>query len=260
MRRSPWRMRLCARCWQRCILKIGKGEIEGMKHVATLPTDKHVIVATTHVSDADVGVAVNALADHLNLGIANQSIHHTWQGDWLMYLTLRLIDKECFFPVDFARIRNRIVGSFNPDNYLHMAEAMTQRGISMLVPAHSPCFTGKLPNRGGFGAVYLGQISNSVILPVAVDVEYRNGKALRGISFQNLLRKPITVRTIIGEPIQFSTIRNIEDLPLLTKHKVRSKAADIRYHSIHQSLLQQSDELMRKLATLLPYPKRGKWR
>lgn len=261
MKRSSWRMRLSARLWQRCLLKIGKGEIEGMEHVATLPTDKHVIVATTHVSDADVGVAVNALADDLSLGIANQSLHHSWRGDWRMYLALSLIGKDRFFAVDFVKTRNGIVGSFNPDNYLLMAEAMTQRGISMLVPAHSPCFTGRLPARGGLGAVYLGQISkSSVILPVAVDVEYRNGRALRGISLLNLLRRPVTVKTIIGEPFQFPAIRDVEDFAFLTRNKVRSEAADVRYHAIRQCLFRQSDELMQRLATLLPDAKRGRWR
>lgn len=258
--RSSWRMRTCAYLWQRWFLKIGKGDIEGLGNVAKILKNKNVIIATTHISDADVGVAVNTLGNLFNIGIANQSVHHSWHSDFVMNIVLWLSGRDRFLPIDFTKTSNGKRGVFNPDNFPLIVAAMEQKGFSILMPAHSPCFTGKLPNKGGLGAVYLGQISkNSVLLPVAIDVELSNGEIFKGVSPFNLMNSALKVRIVIGEPFDFPPIEDIEIFPNLVKKKARTESEEIKYHAIHRELTLQSGELMRKIAKLLPDAKRGKW-
>lgn len=232
-----------------------------MDHVAALSMHRPVIVATTHVSDADVGVVFNALSKTFDLGIGNQSTHHSWHEDWPMYLALRMMGRRRFFPVDFSGLEGRRVGVFVPANFEAMADAMRRHHLAMLVPAHSPCLTGALPRRGGLGAVYLRQVMEaSVIVPAAAIVEYPSGGVQRGIAPVNLLRRPKTVRAVIGKAIELPTIPHVGDLPGLMRSRQRTAGETVLYRAIRRQLKEQSSDVMRALARLVPEEMRGGWR
>ncbi len=229
-------------------------DIEGKEHLEEIPKDKHIIVATSHLSDLDIPLVIQSLGKDLNLAISNASTQHDFKRNFQETLGVVLAGKSNFLPIDFAETGEKNVPlPFNPENYTPMAEAMDE-GKAVLVAAHNPT-EGEL-GRPGYGAVYLSQISGAVILPVAVNIP---GPAIMMRKKETLRKSDATV--IVGKPIELPHIEGIEEFnALLEKRRSNEEVTDAdieRFKELSNKLREQSDMLMRILATMLPDEKRG---
>jgi hypothetical protein len=261
--KTPSRLMYGLSLWKKMLIK-GDIKTEGMENLDLIPPGKKVVFAPTHISDGDMPVAALVLGDRFKLGIANQSMHHHLTGEPPMYLGLLMAGKDNFYPMDFDWIKlgkkKGKIGRFNPDNYLAMRDAMANEGKAMVMAAHSPTFNSKLPDRGGIAAAYLAAISDAVIVPVAID--YQSEHTITAETHLKNATHRAEVKAIIGKPIEPKPIKGIERFPEIFKKDKEKMASDeerAELKRIRQSLSQDSDELMRQLADLLPEKKRGKW-
>lgn len=228
--------------------------VEGKEHLAEIPKDKHVIIATTHMSDLDIPLAIKTVGQDLDLAISNASTQHSLRRNFQETLGILAAGKRNFLPIDFAETgENNVPLPFNPDNYAPMAEALDS-GKAVLVAAHNPS-EGEL-GRGGYAAVYLAQLSGAVVVPVAVSIP---GPAI--MMRKKETKRKADARIIIGKPLELPRIENISDFRrLLDKRTSGEEITDAdsnRFRELTNALRGQSETLMRTLAQMLPEDKRG---
>ncbi|MDP3997720.1 MAG: hypothetical protein Q8P73_04445 [bacterium] len=229
---------------------VGKVEVFGKENLKELKPDENVIIATSHIEDPDVTLAVSVLGRSLDIAITNQSVHHTFLGEPGVNIGMRIAGRENFLPISYKKSEGKKVSVFDPADFDAMKEPMTN-GKSLVVAAQNPTFTGQL-GKGGVGAVYLAQITGKRILPFAVDMDKKEG----------LLKRP-DARTHIGKPFELEHIDGIENLVSLDqKRKEGTLSPEERqnYKDLLSTLKQQSEFVMRNIAVMLPEEKRGIYR
>ncbi len=136
----------------------------------------------------------------------------------------------------------------------------------MLIAAYdpTPVKDGKLPARGGYGGVYLAEISNAIIVPIAVNIKSDSPDAvIRKKGIGGLLGRP-EAEMIIGKPIVPEKIEGLKDLgEILKRRREDPKSvtrADLdRIKELQERLKRESDKVMLALAEMLPEEKRGSW-
>jgi hypothetical protein len=131
-------------------IQLGKITINGKENLEKLPKDKKVVVVPTHISDMDIPLTVYAVGNALDVTISNQSVHHDWKNEPSMKAAMLAAGEDNFLPIDFiGRGTDKRPGTFNPDNFVPMMEAMDQEK-AMIVPGHNPSLAGHL-EEGGYG-------------------------------------------------------------------------------------------------------------
>jgi 1-acyl-sn-glycerol-3-phosphate acyltransferase len=233
-------------------------EINGLDQVKSLPPDSKVIVATTHLSDLDVPLATYALGNELNLVITNESVHHHLSKEADTNIGLHIAGKKNFIPIDYEKVEGeKKPRGFNPDNFTPMVEALEQ-GKGVVIASQNPSpkqATNLETNKGGYGAVYLAEISDAYILPVAIEVISDIGAGMYENRIKTFIEKP-NIGVHIGSPIKLEKIEGIERLAeLIKKHSENRRLTTEEFQEfsrLKKALEQQSQLLVAKLSDLLP--------
>jgi len=235
-------------------------KIEGLEHLQEIPPDRMVVIAVSHASDLDLPLVASALCRHLDLIITNQSTQYKFLQDPGSNIGMKILGQDNFLPIDWQLRGSGKPRKFNPENYKPMVEAM-QGGRSIIIAAHTPSHKGTI-ERSGYGAVYLSEIANAIVLPVGVDVEAED-KAEVGMSdhkIKTLLHRP-SARVNIGKPFELQKIEGIERMAEITeKRKTGQPATEkelIEFTSLKDQLREQSKILIDSVADLMPLSKQA---
>lgn len=259
---SSLRLRAFLKLWKIAMIK---GEIvtEGKENLEQIPEGGKAIFACSHISDGDVPVAANAFCNKYDLAIVNQSTHHSWKEEPAMKVSLLAAGHKNFFPIDFSFDKKasgyKKRGSFNPENYFPMRDALEENHKTLLIAAHSPSF-GTMPEKGGIGVVYLSQITgDAVVVPIASVLGTSADAAVdMGTPVKSLMTRP-SAKVIVGKPIRFEKILGIENLADLIAKESPTESDRAEIDRMKAELRKQSDILMGEIAKLMPDGKRGKW-
>lgn len=242
-------------------------KVEGLDNLANLAPDKRVIFASSHLSDTDPTIAAVVLSKYRKLDIASLE---TNQRDPFQGTAMKIMGREKFHDISgtFDIETKMPHTSFNPQNFEQM-EGVLRQGADLLIAAHKPSRNWQLPDSAGVGDVYLAHLTESPIIPVAVDIhsEKAVGMAsdLKG-TFRRALsgkRPEVTVR--IGTPISFEKIDPAElaDVGMfLSGRRAELKKDGPRYQKAlenYNKLREQGGEVIQAIANLLPAQKRGRW-
>src|SRR5680860_394271 len=243
---------------------LGTIEVIGKENLNALPEGQKVVVACTHISDIDVPVALQVLGNDLRLKLSDQSVHHNFKEEPSMNISMNIAGKDNFFPIDYGgKGAEKHSAAFNPDNFVPMMNAMDE-GVSIIMAGHSPSADGHL-EKGGYGAAYLAEMADAIVLPISVDVMTKHPNGYDNISmikhfFKTLVKKSdVSVR--IGEPFHLEKIEGIEKIKLMMDKRKSGIRLDQEEYSEFTRLLgeirEQSKVIIGKLAGITPAEKRG---
>lgn len=212
--------------------------VEGREHLAEIPADASVIIATTHVSDWDVQIAAEALANDFDVVITNQADQHDWSKLPGFKLAMFLAGQDHFLPLNTHK--TGAATRFPFEDFPAMRDALGV-GRAVLLPSHNPSF-GQLPKHAGLALPYLAHTTSKVVvLPVAVDLD-------TAVKSQTAWKELLTAHRAtvrIGAPIS---------VPFDSALEATTESRDMR-----TQLGERRDQFMQTLADLLPAEKRGDW-
>ncbi len=259
--KSSWRLKAAFETEIKALL--GEVKIEGLDNLKEIPKGRKVVIATSHISDIDIPVAVYAMADKLDVLITNQSTQYSFMVDPASNVGMRIAGRDNFMPIDYKVAADpkapKEPNSFNPENFENMIPAM-EKGKAVIMAAHNPSHSGHL-EKGGYGAVYLAEISDAIIVPVGVSVESVDGEQL-GMAenaVATIKNRPKT-DVQIGKPFELEKIPNIQNFQtILAKRKNGekiSKEERTEFLEITKQLSDRSDKLMEKISDLVWEEKR----
>lgn len=228
----------------------GRLNISGQENLEEIPKDKPLVIVTTHISDIDVQAVTYALGNELPIKLVNQSTQFDTKVAPQMALILKLAGQNNFIPVDFRQVAGQIRPFFNRENYRPMEEALKE-GHVVIIAGHNPSYNGILPDKGGYGAVYLAQLAGAVLLPVAVNLDGPPPISGRWTDLiRNLSHRP-RASVIIGKPLT--------DLDKPISPPINNSQSHADFKESYRQLRKRSVQIMQSLAALLPKEKRGKW-
>jgi len=242
-------------------------ELDGAEKLKEISKDKHLIFLTTHMSNHDMPITIAALAqEKANLKVAEASTHKTFSKNPSGYIGRKAIGEENSFSIEYTGGQGDGDGIFDPDDYEPMQEALTD-GYDMVIAAH---FDSKykekewrLPKNGGYGGVYLANItSDSIIIPVAVDIQSAEQFGMTDIGVSQIIkeRRP-KAKVSLGEPLEPKKIENLDKFAeILRKRKknipITAEEREI-FKNVHKELRLESNRVMESLANMLPKEKRS---
>jgi 1-acyl-sn-glycerol-3-phosphate acyltransferase len=237
-------------------------EVKGKEHLKEIPKDKKVIIAPSHSTDFDLPLAYYALGDDFKLRFTHESTLNKFSVDPLMAGAMRVYGKDNFLPIDYKKDTEGIhkKGSFNPDDYVAMKQA-AEEGDTLLIAAHNNSHDGKMARNAGYADVYFAQLVDGVIIPTAVDIESKDPAVTLSNKVKSLFKKT-KAKVTIGEPISFPKIPGVENFADLVRKSKESRLdaeEQEEFHRIRIALREQSEEVMCRLAEMLPEEKRGVW-
>ena len=235
-------------------------KVKGEENLQKIPKDKKLLIVTSHISDIDMPIATYALVKEFNIFLTNQSSQHTFSGDPAMNSIMRLVGKDNFAPIDYRQDGSLKRSAFNPNNFIDINEGKAkEKGNRIpMVAAHNPA-RGELP-KGGYGAVFLAQIMDATILPVAVDLKSDSATEPMGMADNQIttLKAKPEMEVTIGEPIFLDQIGGLKEA--LKDRDEKENKERLNIHPFKEDLKRQSDEIMKKIASLLPEEKRGAYK
>lgn len=251
---------------------VKRPKVEGLNHLNELKPGQHAVFATTHLADIDVHAVIQALAPYRKVDVASLE---TNQKDPKQAIFERMVGRNRFHDVKntFDTEKDKPYTSVDPENYKIMKSAM-DRGSDIVIAAHRPVRRiekAELPKHIGIGAVYLAQLSESPIVPTALDVasDKRVGMASNlafSLKETHILEKPDS-KLKIGSPIQFEQIphADLEAFGMMfssiSRSELRKDPEKLeRARATFEKIKQQSETLMKKIAELLPPEKQGPYR
>ncbi len=242
------------------------GEIRttGVENIYKIPPESKVIIASTHISDLDLPLVIRELGSHFDIAVTDQSTHHSLRQDSAAYMTNIVAGKGNFIPIDYRKDKEGKFPRFNPENFGPMQAALG-KGKEILIAAHNPTFDGTLGS-GAVGFVYLAQLSDAVILPVAVDIESKNPNEAPGIAGKTmgkmLYQRP-RATVAVCEPIKLARIEGVEIIQRLMAKRANGEKTTpeerAEFSRVREALQAQADMVMGKLAEALPEQKRGEY-
>lgn len=242
--------------------QFGKIEINGQENLDLIPRDRRVIFTPTHLSNFDVPISIYSVGKHFRLMIGDASTHSKFSENPAGFIGSRLAGKENFVPIKHKKDKKGVErGRFDPDDLENLKTAFEERKALMISAYYSGEEKNNLPDKGGYGAVYLAEIADALIVPVAVDIKSKEKTEMQKNVVKAIFSFP-DVQVNIGQPIELLKIEGIERLrEIWGKRKTDklSKDETEEFHHLIQQLRERSDLVMKKLAKLLPEEKRGKW-
>lgn len=251
---------------------IQRPKVEGLHNLQEIPEDQPVIFAVSHLSDADVPAAAEALLHYRSLDIV---ILQTGVADLKQKPFIYLAGRYNFHTVkNTFNLRTQTPHTrFNQADFKEMKEAM-QRGRDMMIAAHNPTRNWQLPDNPGIGAVYLAQITGAPIVPVVLDIHSETpvGMAhdITG-ALSRLIRRMRPEATLrIGqammlEKLEAEQLSNLvrllqaDDRIQLRTDPQQYQKAKKAFRKTYGRLKEQAELVMNELALLLPPKKRGGW-
>ena len=168
---SPKRLVLALEMLEKFVAS--KIETKGRENLDKISKGKRVIIACSHISDMDMGMAAYALRNDFDLLITHQSVQTLFAEPGIA-LAMKMAGKDNFLPIDWRRSNDGKQGKVNPNNFIEIAKSVERSGKTPLVAAHNPSKKWQL-EKGGYGAVMLAQYEeDAIILPVGVNVMSEN--------------------------------------------------------------------------------------
>jgi hypothetical protein len=257
------RKEVSTRLWlaNEAMIKIAIGEIEtlGKDNINKIPPGSKVVIMTTHLTDLDVPIAIHTVAKDMNISIMNMSVHHNFFDEASTNIGMRIAGKDNFIPVDYKKDESGPGGkspeNFNPNNF-EPALADMDKGKAIMIAAHNPSreAANNLDNvKGGYGGVYLAELSNAYILPITVSLDRAAG--MYGDNLKTIKEKP-NASVAIGEPFQLEKIDGIENLSKLTKKREDGNKLNeeefAEFFRITKALREQSELVIKHMSSQLP--------
>lgn len=254
-------------------------QVAGLRNLEKIPEGINPIIAGTHLrSDASLQIIARELGRKFNLGIALQSEN---RKNPLINAFFTLIGQDNFYDIDNKTTRKMVNGKsqrtdtykLNFNNYEVMRDVM-RKGKTLLIAGHwAPIYSGMLPDKPGFAAIYLAHLSNQrVVLPVALDI-YTNDEDLGRIDrISNIVKNLLTAnkpksKMTICEPIILDPINSldIDLMKRLMQSKIEQKPSGLNSEEekiaveTNKKIRRDSEKIMYALAYALPPEKRGIW-
>ncbi len=243
----------------------------GKENIELIPQGKNVIIATTHIDNWSVAIAINALGDIFkNITVAEESTHYNILQDPANYLG-HFVGRGDSFRVDYDSGKMDRQGKFDPNNFEPMKISLENGKPLVIAAQYDPAYKNnknELSEKTGNGAAYLAQITkDAIILPVAIDTKL--DKPLRGqldvfrVIGKALTGRRVNVYVIVGKPFVPDHIENIDRLGVILQKRKSgeptSKEELQEFSSLSKQLKEKSGIIMKRLAELLPPEKRGVW-
>jgi len=233
-------------------------KITGKENIKTIPEGAKVIVMPTHMNDLSVPATIYAVARDLDLVILNESTHHASgsQGEPVMKASMKIAGAEHFLPVDFnkdEKTGEKSPDIFNPENFTSAAKAL-EEGKSVMVAAHNPAEK-PLENlegvKGGYGGVYLAELTDAYILPVSVQL---NRAVMDSKNIKTLLNRP-NANIVIGKPFKLKKIEGMEHISEIIKRRKEGQKLNpeeiVEFSRLTNALREQSQIVMEHLSQQL---------
>ncbi|MBI3341618.1 hypothetical protein HY024_00685 [Candidatus Curtissbacteria bacterium] len=243
--KQPRRLRILQRLYRAAYL--GETHVNGRDNLDKLKPGVPVIFATTHITKEDVPATAAVVGEKFDTALVVLSGHKSSHDSAGTYLGMKFGGDENFLPVDSFVNRDGQwqLKPFNPDNFVPMIDAL-EHGRSIVIAAHNPVEdkdNTTLPDKAGYGAVYLAQKTGAQIVPVAVElIGEKPVKQFLG-PVKAIFNKP-GAHITFGEPY--------------TPEPVELSETETSLSAIRK-LQGQATNLMGRLAQMLPPEKRGKW-
>lgn len=240
-----------------------KVEIAGRENLEKIPPGKKVIVVTTHLSHRDLPLAIGMLGNEFDaVGWGEASTHERFSENPGGYLGRKLMGEEHSFSVSINKEgkNGREQGAFNPEDFESMKEALDEGKTIFMSAYYKGTEDPQLPDRGGYGAVLLSQNPETIILPVAIDIDQEHAGEKTNL-LKTVMHRP-EARISIGESFgleKISGVERINELMALRKERKLSGNEVEEFSSLSNQLRSESDEIMKHLARLLPESRRGIW-
>ena len=242
-----------------------KVEAVGQENLAAIPPDRRVVFVTTHITNSDVPLALSVLGKDFHLVVGDASTNHDFHKNPFGYIGDTLAGKENFMPVsrrvdkDLAR---GSTGVFNPEDFENMKPVFDENKAVILPAYYLDRNTDlRLPEKGGYGAAYLAEAVDAVIVPIAINVKSKEtvNTPLSGV--MAALSRP-EAEVVIGKPFELEKMENISAVREIMAKRKQGKLSgeDVAaFKDASNGLRERSDVLMQHLAELLPEEKRGEW-
>lgn len=239
-------------------------QIQGLNNLTQIPLNQPLVIACTHLSDIDVQTIAGNIAPYRNIGIASQTSN---QNNIITGSFLRIAGTKNVFGIsnvyDSKEHRSRYI--FKHNDFKIMSDAI-QKGKTIVIAAHNPTYDWKLPEKPGKGAVYLAQLSNAIILPIALEILSDKPVGMADDKINSvkrfLLRKKTNSRIVIGKPITLPKMKK-EELQQIanlyqTKTKNQVSKRDLeKAKSALKKIKEQAEIIMSTLRDMLPPNKRA---
>jgi len=168
--KSSWRFREAMEANVGMVTKIK--DVTGWENFYNLKPGINPVIATTHLSDVDVQIGANIFSNLVDVGVASMQTNQT---DALIGKLVALAGKDNFFDVFNTFEKGKANFRLDSQNFLLMAQAMNERDKTMIIASHSPHYEGYgnrvLPEVPGLAAVIVANLTDRVILPVAIEFQ-----------------------------------------------------------------------------------------
>ncbi len=231
----------------------------GEENLDRIPPDRRVIFATTHSTNSDVPIALSVIGKKFHLAVGDASTHRKFAESPVAFVGTKIVGEEHFYSVQHKKQKGVERGLFDPEDFENMEGAFESGKAVMLSAYYHGRYESELSERGGYGAVYLAQIADALIVPVAVDIK---SSELGEKSDVKLLMERPNVDVVIGEPIELPKIDGIERIKAILEKRKEGRLSRedlLEFRQLANELRERSDMLMQDIANLLPEEKRGKW-
>lgn len=240
---------------------IKKPTVEGLEKIPPQPC----VIATTHLSDIDVQEVALAVADQRRVGVASQETNLTF-APFVPFV--KAIGKENFFPVTNSYSKGHAGYSLRMEDLDKMEEGIKQDRRTMIVAAHNPTHNWALAEHPGMAAVILAHKANVPLVPAALDIDSKTPVAqstdmvTRVKNFATLNRPGAKIT--FGDPVNLAEISE-EKLRAAVGLYSPDQRRNMTPEQINEAqetltiLQNESEAMMKSLASKLPPEKRGKW-
>ncbi len=273
--KSSWRFRKTMEANVGMVTEVK--DVSGWENFYNLKLGINPVIATTHLTDTDVQIGAKIFSNLVDVGVASMQTNQT---DAIIGKLVGLAGKGNFF--DVANTFEDGKASFKLDsrNFLLMAQAMNERGKTMVIPSHSPHYKDYgnriLPEVPGLTAVIVANLTDRVILPVAVEFQGEGHIGMSQDMIKNVLKKAKgdtpSSSVHIAEPImldsggipdEFITQKDeiLEALQLFNSEtrKIMSTEDKSKALDTLKKLQKQGEIVLMAQAAELPQESRGVW-
>ena len=231
--------------------------VKGKENIGKIPKGAPVVAMTTHLTDLDIPVAIEAVARELDLAVMNLSTHHKFwgrQGEIPTNIGIRIAGKDNFIPLDYHKDESgqKSPKAFNPENFEPAVEAL-EEGKSVMIAAHNPS---REPLQsldgvnGGYGGIYLALLTGAYILPITVKLDRAVG--MYSDTLKTIKERP-NASAVVGKPFKVEKVKGLENFSELVKRGGKNLTEEERTEFLRliNVLREKSQEVMKILSEQL---------
>jgi 1-acyl-sn-glycerol-3-phosphate acyltransferase len=246
-------------------LLFSKVNVAGEENFAAIPPDRQVMFVTTHLTNFDIPLASSVLGKKFHLAVGDASTNHHFLENPFGTVGDVVAGRKNFIPISRRKGRTKgasSAGIFDPEDFEKIGDAFGQNKAVVISAYYKDRNDElKLPPRGGYGAAYLAEATDAIVVPVAIDIKAKERKATAVSDLAAALDRP-EAKITIGKPFELEKMENISAVRDIMAKRQREKLSgeDIAaFKGASRGLRDRSNVLMQHLAELLPEEKRGEW-